>query len=201
MASESEFSSTEMQSFLERLITSRNRDISMFLPFMLGFSGPDPTETRPSSEENPTTPEERRERIVLINPMTQGMVVIEGAGLDSLFRGVQSKEGQPPASKSAIQKMPSVEIREGEEKECVICLEECKVGDLVKEMPCKHRFHGGCIDKWLNLHGSCPVCRFNLPIEEEDGGKKGEEEERERRGQREIRVFGFDRSVYLESGD
>ncbi|XP_021746834.1 uncharacterized protein LOC110712669 [Chenopodium quinoa] len=126
MASESEISATEMQLFLERLITSRNRDISMSLPFMLGFSGPDLTQTRPNSEENPRTPEERRERIVLINPMTQGMVVIEGAGLDSLFHGVQSKEGQPPASKSAIEKMASVEIREGEEKECVICLEECK---------------------------------------------------------------------------
>ncbi|KNA22859.1 hypothetical protein SOVF_029680 [Spinacia oleracea] len=184
MASEPDVSAEEMQSFLERLISSRNRDLSSFLPFLLGFPISDPTQTRSNSGENspnhPTPEGQPRERIVLINPLTQGMVVIEGTGLDSLFHGVQSiKDGQPPASKSAIEAMPCVEIREDdEERECVICLEVCgpSVG-VVKEMPCKHRFHGECIEKWLGIHGSCPVCRFKMPVEEEDGGKKGEEEE------------------------
>lgn len=153
----------------------------MFIPFLLGL-------TRPNSEDDEDN-SNQRDRIVLINPVTQGMVVIEGTGLDSLLRGVQGgKEGQPPAARSAIEAMPSVEISDGDEKEeCVICLEECFGGGVVKEMPCKHRFHGGCIEKWLEIHGSCPVCRFKMPVEEEDGGKKGEEERGER-GRREIWV-------------
>lgn len=111
----------------------------------------------------------------MINPLTQGMVVIEGTRLDALFRNLPGKDGQPPASRSSVEAMPRVEIREGDEGECVICLEEWMAGGIVKEMPCKHRFHGDCIEKWLGLHGSCPVCRHTMPVEE----KKLGEEERE----------------------
>lgn len=186
MASESE--AAEMQSVLERLINSRTRDLSLFIPFLLGFTTADPGPTRTDSgpnstdpdpdSDNPSTPDHhhRRDRIILINPLTQGMVVIEGTRLDALFHNSPEKSGQPPASKSAIEAMPSVEIREGDEGECVICLDEWVIGGIVKEMPCKHRFHGDCIEKWLKMHGSCPVCRHTMPAEEEEGGKKQEEE-------------------------
>ncbi|KAG9147346.1 hypothetical protein Leryth_021416, partial [Lithospermum erythrorhizon] len=65
--------------------------------------------------------------------------------------------------------------------ECVVCLEDWEVGQVAKEMPCKHRFHGDCIEKWLKIHGSCPVCRFNMPVEEDqDVNKKNESENRGR---------------------
>ncbi|KAF3330138.1 E3 ubiquitin-protein ligase RING1-like protein [Carex littledalei] len=42
-------------------------------------------------------------------------------------------------------------------------------------MLCGHRYHGECIEKWLHMHGSCPMCRYNM-AEEEGEGKKREEE-------------------------
>lgn len=107
--------------------------------------------------------------------------MIDGvSSLDSLLRELGNKDGQPPASKESIKAMASVEIGEDGE-ECVICLEEFEVGGSAKEMPCKHRFHGGCIEKWLGIHGSCPVCRHKMPVDEEgeDGKRRGGERERE----------------------
>jgi hypothetical protein len=43
-------------------------------------------------------------------------------------------------------------------------------------------------EKWLGIHGSCPVCRYKMPVEEEEVGKKRDEEG----GEREIWVsFSF----------
>jgi hypothetical protein len=194
MASEAEMS--EISSMFERVV--RNRDMSLFLPFILGFAGPrrDPQQPEDvSDQESENTPATPRDRIILINPFTQGMVVIDGtSSLDSLLREQGGKDGQPPASKASIQAMPDVEVNEGG-GECVICLDELEVGGVAKEMPCKHRFHTNCIEKWLGIHGSCPVCRYTMPVEEEEVGKKRDEEGRERRVEREIWVsFSFNSS-------
>lgn len=46
---------------------------------------------------------------------------------------------------------------------CSICLAEFLDSDLLRLLPnCKHFFHVLCIDPWLKLHPSCPMCR-NAP--------------------------------------
>lgn len=175
MASEAEVS--EFSSLFERVV--RNRDLSLFLPFIFGLTNG--VVSRPDSQdpdqENNNRPSSGGDRVILINPFTQGMVVIEGvSSLDSLLRELGNKDGQPPATKASIESMPRVEVSEGG-VECVICLEEFELGGFAKEMPCKHRFHGDCIEKWLKIHGSCPVCRFKMPVDEEGFGKKRDEEE------------------------
>ncbi|XP_021299647.1 E3 ubiquitin-protein ligase RNF181-like [Herrania umbratica] len=181
MASETE--APEISSLFERLL--RHRDLYLFLPFVLGFSSNNSNNN--VSRENPEDPDQesplettsQRERIILINPFTQGMVVIDGASnLEALLRSWVNKDGQPPASKTSIEAMPSVEIGESEDGECVVCLEEWRPGEVAKEMPCKHKFHGECIEKWLGIHGSCPICRYNMPVDEQEMGNKRDEERR-----------------------
>jgi|UniRef100_A0A2N9FQE4 hypothetical protein len=47
---------------------------------------------------------------------------------------------------------------------CSICLCEYKEAEMMRMMPeCRHYFHLFCIDAWLKLNGSCPVCR-NSPL-------------------------------------
>ncbi|KAJ9539271.1 hypothetical protein OSB04_032004 [Centaurea solstitialis] len=43
---------------------------------------------------------------------------------------------------------------------CAICLSEYNVNETVRCIPeCRHCFHSECIDEWLKLKGTCPVCR------------------------------------------
>ncbi|XP_073024152.1 E3 ubiquitin-protein ligase MPSR1-like [Primulina eburnea] len=189
---------------------SRNGEASSFLPFILGLNL-----SRPLQDSASPSPESQNlDRIILINPFTQGMVVVErtrrngsstdsSVGLDSLLRDMfSSKKGQPPASKESIEALERVEI-EKDGEECVICLEEWAVGELANEMPCKHIFHGGCIEKWLRMHGSCPVCRYKMPVDEDDDskGKSSEENGGERRRDIWMRlIFSSDRGSGEDTG-
>uniref|UniRef100_A0A803PPL3 RING-type E3 ubiquitin transferase n=1 Tax=Cannabis sativa TaxID=3483 RepID=A0A803PPL3_CANSA len=43
---------------------------------------------------------------------------------------------------------------------CPICLSEYKPNEILKTIPeCQHFFHSDCIDEWLRLNASCPICR------------------------------------------
>lgn len=43
---------------------------------------------------------------------------------------------------------------------CPICLSEYKPGDAIRCVPeCDHCFHAGCVDEWLQVSASCPLCR------------------------------------------
>ncbi|KAL2327336.1 hypothetical protein Fmac_020763 [Flemingia macrophylla] len=43
---------------------------------------------------------------------------------------------------------------------CSICLGDYKSSDLLRVLPdCDHVFHLKCIDPWLRLHPTCPLCR------------------------------------------
>ncbi|WCJ22406.1 RING/U-box superfamily protein [Euphorbia peplus] len=55
----------------------------------------------------------------------------------------------------------SMRLPEGpNDKTCAICLSEYHSQEIIRCIPeCNHFFHVGCIDEWLRLNNSCPVCR------------------------------------------
>ncbi|KAF3792686.1 RING-H2 finger protein [Nymphaea thermarum] len=79
-------------------------------------------------------------------------------------------------------------VVEDEEVRCPICLEEFGTDREARETPCRHRYHKHCIDKELENHSTCPVCRFQMsPVKENNpaaGGAAQREGEGERRGRR-----------------
>ena len=43
---------------------------------------------------------------------------------------------------------------------CPICLSEYRPKETLKTIPkCQHCFHIECIDEWLSLNATCPICR------------------------------------------
>uniref|UniRef100_A0ACD5VG64 Uncharacterized protein n=1 Tax=Avena sativa TaxID=4498 RepID=A0ACD5VG64_AVESA len=44
--------------------------------------------------------------------------------------------------------------------ECPVCLGAVEEGETVRALPfCRHTFHARCVDAWLRLRATCPVCR------------------------------------------
>ncbi|KAL0550094.1 hypothetical protein IC582_014592 [Cucumis melo] len=99
-----------------------------------------------------------------------------GPGLEQLIQLLADNDpnryGTPSASKSAIEKLSTITVTEdllnSEMNQCAICIDDFEKGIEVKQMPCKHVFHDYCLLPWLELHNSCLVCRFELPIDDSD---------------------------------
>lgn len=82
--------------------------------------------------------------------------------------------GPLPAARSAVDAMPTVKISQKHlsiDSHCAVCTDQFEIGGEAREMPCKHIYHADCILPWLAQHNSCPVCRHELPAEEEAYGR------------------------------
>lgn len=132
------------------------------------------------------------ERTIVINPFNQTIIVqgssdsnpnpnltgnqtvgslgdyFIGPSLEMLLQHLAENDpnryGTPPAQKEAVEALPTLKVEDA--LQCSVCLEDFEIGAEAKEMPCKHRFHSDCILPWLELHSSCPVCRYQLPSDE-----------------------------------
>ncbi|XP_062155902.1 E3 ubiquitin-protein ligase At4g11680 [Alnus glutinosa] len=57
---------------------------------------------------------------------------------------------------------PTERVLSQEDAECCICLSAYDDGTELRELPCNHHFHCTCIDKWLHINATCPLCKFNI---------------------------------------
>uniref|UniRef100_A0A1J3IS40 RING-type E3 ubiquitin transferase n=1 Tax=Noccaea caerulescens TaxID=107243 RepID=A0A1J3IS40_NOCCA len=59
-----------------------------------------------------------------------------------------------------------------DDAECSICLCGYEDGVEIRELPCRHHFHSLCVDKWLRINATCPLCKFNILKNGEDSGSE-----------------------------
>ncbi|CAN6194956.1 unnamed protein product [Urochloa humidicola] len=54
---------------------------------------------------------------------------------------------------------------DGGEEECAVCLGKiADDGVPTRQLPaCRHVLHEDCIEQWLRVHPSCPICRSYVP--------------------------------------
>ncbi|KAK7246844.1 hypothetical protein RIF29_41714 [Crotalaria pallida] len=82
-----------------------------------------------------------------------------------MFLPNNNRPGPPPTSTSAIAALPMVKLTQehlASDPNCPICKDEFEVDVEVRELPCKHVYHSDCILPWLQMHNTCPVCRYEL---------------------------------------
>ncbi|KRT79071.1 zinc finger protein [Oryctes borbonicus] len=99
----------------------------------------------------------------------------------------------PPASRKVVNELPEETI-DVEGKQCPVCLEMHEIGEIVKKLPCKHRFHSACITSWLEKTNSCPICRYELPTDDEEYEEYRREKIRAK--QREKEIASLHNSMY-----
>ncbi|OEL25397.1 E3 ubiquitin-protein ligase [Dichanthelium oligosanthes] len=68
---------------------------------------------------------------------------------------------------------PIEKVLAAEDAECCICLSAYDDGAELRELPCGHHFHCTCIDKWLHINATCPLCKYNV---RKNTGSSGSEE-------------------------
>ncbi|CAH9143867.1 unnamed protein product [Cuscuta epithymum] len=79
---------------------------------------------------------------------------------------------KPPASKSVVKNLPEVILSKEDDPDkndatiCAVCKDEMSIGEMVRVMPCAHKYHQNCIFPWLGLRNTCPVCRYELPTDD-----------------------------------
>lgn len=111
-------------------------------------------------------------RSFIQNPLDQRVM---GHILQYVMDSDTYQYGSPPASHYVVKKLKrkivTKQMLDGLGN-CAICTEDYVEGDHVLWMNpdrrlCGHVFHINCIIPWLREHNSCPVCRYQLPIEDD----------------------------------
>ncbi|KAL3278239.1 hypothetical protein HHI36_013577 [Cryptolaemus montrouzieri] len=94
-------------------------------------------------------------------------------GLDAIITQLLNQmdsTGPPPLCKHLIDSLPVVQIEEEQVRkklQCSVCWEDFILNEDVRQLPCTHVYHECCIRPWLELHGTCPICRQNLGSNEQ----------------------------------
>ncbi|XP_019446603.1 PREDICTED: E3 ubiquitin-protein ligase At1g12760-like [Lupinus angustifolius] len=57
---------------------------------------------------------------------------------------------------------PIEHVLSDEDAECCICLSAYDDGIELRQLPCGHHFHCTCVDKWLYINATCPLCKYNI---------------------------------------
>ncbi|KAH9362835.1 hypothetical protein HPB48_015202 [Haemaphysalis longicornis] len=50
------------------------------------------------------------------------------------------------------------------EQLCVVCISQMESREIIRALPCRHKFHASCIDQWLRINRKCPLCRLDASV-------------------------------------
>lgn len=139
-------------------------DVSGFM----GVGSPSGSDARRDGSEDETSADPVSNLLSLLTGL-RGSFATGGGLLDALLADarVGFREGNPPTSASVISTLPT----RASMSDCPICTESLS-GAKAVYLPCKHSFHNDCLVPWLRVRNTCPVCRHELPTDDEEYEKQ-----------------------------
>ncbi|XP_030227442.1 E3 ubiquitin-protein ligase RNF181 [Gadus morhua] len=144
----------------------------------------------------PTNPEEQYRQNALLELARS---LMQGLDIDSDAFDLSDWDQRlpPPAAAAAVRTLCVVVVSPEQADrglKCPVCLLEFEEQEAVRQMPCNHFFHSGCILPWLGKTNSCPLCRLELPTDnpEYEEFKK----DKARRRQRDHRLEDLHGAMY-----
>nr|GLL27028.1 uncharacterized protein LOC109189918 isoform X1 [Ipomoea trifida] len=100
---------------------------------------------------------------------------LDAQGLDELAEHLAEtdglRRGAPPAAVSVVNSLPRIVIKDHKQLDdlaCAVCKDSLFVGTVVNQLPCSHVYHPSCILPWLSSRNTCPLCRYELPTDDQD---------------------------------
>ncbi|KAJ2000516.1 hypothetical protein GGI04_004120 [Coemansia thaxteri] len=136
---------------------------------------------------------------------TEHQRFLEGLVMQLYDEANANATGPPPASREFIRTLPSVSVS------CTICNEELAGADAgrrshqaptaaataslaaaaVTRLPCRHFYHLSCVKPWLELHNTCPMCRYEVPSDDPQWLDKRRDDDRRNANEiKEMMMYG-----------
>ena len=81
---------------------------------------------------------------------------------DILREIIERSERSAPASVERMQSIRNILLETNENTECKICGENFVAGETKQILECEHEYHLNCLEPWLKLKSSCPICRHSI---------------------------------------
>ncbi|XP_030647572.1 RING finger protein 215 [Chanos chanos] len=63
---------------------------------------------------------------------------------------------------SALQTRTYRQAKTADTDDCAVCLEQFNNNQCLRVLPCLHEFHRDCVDPWLLLQQTCPLCKRSV---------------------------------------
>lgn len=93
---------------------------------------------------------------------SSSLPVASRSDLSILERGLHGLESVVIAN-FPTKKYTNALFASSEDAKCTVCLADYVEEDTLRILPyCGHSFHAACIDRWLQQHSTCPICRVSL---------------------------------------
>lgn len=110
--------------------------------------------------------------------------------------------GPPPTSKKALQALPEITVDIPTKEtavRCSVCFDDFQLGAKAIQLPCKHIFDKNCLLPWLSEHNTCPHCRYELPVDDEEYEKERRQRMKSREDIDEASFFNWNSNTVNQS--